>query len=166
MNGSEALGARVVVGRLGPIRRRRSGPSPERKASPSTPGGPPRAVLVLALAISIERAIERGEVRDLADAARRLRLSRARLTQLGDLNLLSPRLQAELLVEGDGVTAPASERELRDLVRHDSWAFQEAIWAGRPAREEGRAEPRARASRPAGAAPDPEVASGVPRGTE
>ncbi len=54
----------------------------------------------VALAHHIENLIERGELRDYAEAAERLGLTRARVTQICDLALLAPDIQA-------GVSAPA-----------------------------------------------------------
>ncbi|MBK8100634.1 MAG: hypothetical protein IPK26_26390 [Planctomycetes bacterium] len=52
----------------------------------------------IALAHHIEALIERGDLRDYAAAARRLGLSRARLTQICDLALLAPDIQAAVLL--------------------------------------------------------------------
>ena len=58
---------------------------------------PARVAVMLALAHKIQEAIDRGVVQDQAEAARRLGVSRARLTQLLDLTLLAPGIQEELL---------------------------------------------------------------------
>lgn len=125
-----AHGTRVVVGRIGPTRRCGARPAGGEAAASSIPAGPPRAVRLLALAISIQQAIDRGEIRDLADAARRLGLSRARLTQIGDLALLSPRIQEALLMAADGDGVLVSEQDLRGLLRLESWPLQDAVWPG------------------------------------
>ena len=44
-----------------------------------------------------DSVIDRGAVRDCADVARRLGLSRARISQLLDLTLLAPDIQTEVL---------------------------------------------------------------------
>lgn len=51
------------------------------------PKPPSRIARQLALAYEIERMIEAGELRDYADTARRLEVSRARVTQIVDLML-------------------------------------------------------------------------------
>ena len=51
---------------------------------------PARVAIALALAHKIEDAIHRGVVRDRAEVARRLGLTRAKITQLLDLTLLAP----------------------------------------------------------------------------
>jgi hypothetical protein len=86
---------------------------------------PARVAVMLALAHKIKRAIERGEIRDQAEAARNLRLTRARLTQPLDLTLLAPDLQEEILFLEviDGVEPPR-EKTLRGVLRLSTWADQ------------------------------------------
>ncbi|MFP2924312.1 hypothetical protein ACLESO_03665 [Pyxidicoccus sp. 3LG] len=67
----------------------------------------------LALAHHLQGAIDRGLVPDRATVARRLELTRGRVTQLLDLLLLAPDLQvAVLALAVDGVE-PMAERTLR-----------------------------------------------------
>ena len=86
---------------------------------------PARVALMLALAHKIQQAIDRGTIRNRAEAARRLGLTRARVTQLLDLTLLAPDIQASILElqSVDGVE-PMSERALRDIVHAENWAVQ------------------------------------------
>jgi len=81
---------------------------------------------MLALAHKIQDAIDRGVVRDRAEVARRLGLTRARLTQLMDLTLLAPDLQEQILFAEsvDGVV-PMRERELRTVAHAKTWDEQE-----------------------------------------
>jgi hypothetical protein len=97
-------------------------------ASPVAPAPirrPARVAIMLALAHKIQHAIDRGAVRDRAEAARRLALTRARVTQLIDLTLLAPDIQERILfaesVEGQEAMA---ERAVRAAVRVESWAKQ------------------------------------------
>jgi hypothetical protein len=84
--------------------------------------------VMLAVAHKIRRAIERGELRDQAEAARRLGLTRARLTQILDLTLLAPNLQEEILfLKVIGGVEPLRERALRGVVRVSQWAAQRAV---------------------------------------
>lgn len=80
---------------------------------------------MLALAHKIQDAIDRGVVRDRAEVARRLGLTRARLTQLMDLTLLAPDIQAAVLdlqsVDGQ---EPFSERTLRAAAHAGPWSEQ------------------------------------------
>ncbi|KAA0249828.1 MAG: hypothetical protein EDX89_23565, partial [Acidobacteria bacterium] len=109
--------AKVVTGQLHRVRRGRRKrfepappPAPERR--------PARVALQLALAHAVQRAIDRGELKDQADAARRLGLTRARLTQLMDLTLLAPDIQESVLsLEAvDGMESLA-ERAMRPALR-------------------------------------------------
>jgi ParB-like chromosome segregation protein Spo0J len=85
---------------------------------------------MLALAHKIQQAIDRGVVRDRAEVARRLGLTRARVTQLLDLALLAPDIQDQLLFleSVDGQDAVA-ERQIREVVRNDTWAVQRMAFA-------------------------------------
>ena len=87
---------------------------------------------MLALAHKIQQAIDRGVVNDRAEVARRLGLTRARVTQLLDLPLLSSDIQERILFADsvDG-TEPFSERSLRRVVAHNTWAAQRTALAER-----------------------------------
>ncbi|KAA0249416.1 MAG: hypothetical protein EDX89_24045, partial [Acidobacteria bacterium] len=109
--------AKVVTGRLHRVQRGRRKrfesvppPAPEQR--------PARVALQLALAHEVQRAIDRGELKDQADAARRLGLTRARLTQLMALTLLAPDIQESVLsLEAvDGMESLA-ERAMRPALR-------------------------------------------------
>jgi predicted XRE-type DNA-binding protein len=86
---------------------------------------PARVAIMLALAHKIQQSIDRGVVQDRAEVARKLGLTRARVTQLLDLTLLAPDIQALILElqAADGVE-PMSERTLRDAVHAEDWAKQ------------------------------------------
>ena len=84
---------------------------------------PSRAARMLALAYYIERLIESGELKDYADAARKLGLTRARISQVMDLLVLSPTIQ-EAILSGKAV---GSERQSRRLVRHVDWKLQNSL---------------------------------------
>lgn len=80
---------------------------------------------MLALAHEIVRLVDEGTFADLADAARVLGFTRARITQLVDLTLLAPEIQERLLfAETANGRDEVSERHLRRLVRRSSWAEQ------------------------------------------
>jgi hypothetical protein len=86
---------------------------------------PAKVAQLLALAHHIQRAIDAGLVADRAEVARRLGFTRARVSQLLDLCLLAPDIQAELLeLEAVDGVEPVSERGLRELVRVGCWAEQ------------------------------------------
>ena len=104
----------------------RSAPKVVRSPKPS---GPSRSARMLALAHHISRLVEAGDLTGYAEAARILGLTRARLTQVMKLLLLSPEIQGQVLLGRLDWT----ERRLRQLVREASWSRQIAILA-QPAR--------------------------------
>ena len=75
---------------------------------------------MLALAHYVERLVEKGAVKGYADAARRLGVSRARMSQTLNLLNLPPRVQEGLLL-GD---LHLSERRIRALVAAAEWEMQ------------------------------------------
>jgi hypothetical protein len=88
---------------------------------------PARVAVTLALAHEIRHAILRGEIQDQADAARKLGLTRARLSQILNLTNLAPDLQEEILfLEAIDGREPMSERALRGVLRVTAWAEQRA----------------------------------------
>lgn len=114
------LGTTVVVGQLFRVRRGK-----EKRfvaAQPEEPARrPARVALQLARAHRIQRAIESGEVKDQAEAARLLGLTRARVSQLLDLTRLAPDIQESLLTaEATGLT----ERALRSVSGIEDWNGQ------------------------------------------
>lgn len=124
---------RVVV----PILRARQG-----KAVDLQPAPPPeapakhrlaRVAHMLALAVRIEKMIERGELRDRAHAAANLGFARARVTQLVALTLLAPDIQEEILfLEVEDGVERVTERALREVVCVDDWSEQRRRWLCRP----------------------------------
>jgi len=70
---------------------------------------PTRLARMLALAVHVERLIDAGELVDHADAARRLGLTRARLSQVAALTRLPIDVQKRILLG----TVRATERGLR-----------------------------------------------------
>lgn len=91
---------------------------------------PAHVAKMLALAHHLNAAIERGVVADQAAVARKLGLTRARITQLLDLTLIAPDVQARILEfeAVDGVE-PIRERQLRAVVAAGTWPQQRAAWA-------------------------------------
>ncbi|MGH2901408.1 MAG: hypothetical protein ACREBE_16250 [bacterium] len=88
---------------------------------------PARVAIMLALAHSIDAAISAGRLRDQGEAARRLGLSRPRITQLLALLQLAPELQERVLfLEAVDGLEPVTERDLRPLTRVLCWDDQRA----------------------------------------
>ncbi|MCA2978088.1 MAG: hypothetical protein INH37_07375 [Myxococcaceae bacterium] len=85
---------------------------------------------MLALAHHLQRTIDQGLVADRAAVARKLGLTRARVTQLLDLLLLAPRIQeAVLTLEAVDGVEPLCERKLRSVVSTASWDQQRVRFA-------------------------------------
>jgi hypothetical protein len=121
-------GARVVTGELHRVQRGR-GKGFASEAPPEPVSRPARVAVMLALAHQIQRAIDRGELADQGEAARKLGLTRARLTQLLDLTLLAPDVQERVLSrESVDGAEPLSERALRPVAKARSWAEQRTLF--------------------------------------
>ena len=90
---------------------------------------PARLAIMLALAHKIQQTIDSVGVRDRAEVARRLGLTRARVTQLLDLTLLAPDIQEQILfAESVDGLEPISERSVRAARRAGSRQEQRAAW--------------------------------------
>lgn len=89
---------------------------------------PSTAALMLALAHALDDWIEDGRLECASDAARRMGLTRARVSQLMRLLDLSPQLQEQVLLDERGRRA----RALRPVARHVSWADQDKVAGSRP----------------------------------
>lgn len=94
-----------------------------------TPDRIPRVARVLALAHHWQGLIRSGAVRNQADLARLVGVSRARVTQVLSLLCLAPDVQEELLFAMRGVR-PA-EAALRLLARKIDWREQRQWWPAR-----------------------------------
>lgn len=92
---------------------------------------PAHVARMVALAHHLQAAIDRGVVADRAAVARKLGLTRGRITQLLDLTLLAPDLALQVLeLEAVDGAEPLAERELRKVIRAGCWAQQRKSWAG------------------------------------
>lgn len=89
---------------------------------------PARVARLLAFAHKIQKSIDDGEYRGLADAAKRLGHSPARMTQIMKLLVLAPDIQEEMLFmeRVDGVE-PISERTIRRIARFEGWGEQRRV---------------------------------------
>lgn len=102
----------------------------ERAPTPDPVGRVPRVARLLALAHRIDTLVQAGELRDLAHAAEVSGLTRARITEVSNLLLLAPDIQAAILdlpliTSGrDSIT----ERNLRPIVAEPNWTHQIAMW--------------------------------------
>ncbi len=87
------------------------------------PAEMPPLTKLLVLAYQIEQAIEDGRSRDYSDVARQLGLTRVRITQIVNLRLLSPMIQATILTSPESIRH-INERRLRKLVEESDWQKQ------------------------------------------
>lgn len=120
---------------------RRQGRSVELTDTPPTPPEPrapvrrpAKVARMLSLAHHLQRLIDEGLVPDRAALARKLGLTRARVTQLLDLLLLAPDLQvAVLALEAVDGLEPMAEKPLRSVAHAGTWAEQRARFKAEPA---------------------------------
>jgi hypothetical protein len=106
------------------------GEKPPRRATRAATGPVPSVVRMLALARKIDAMIRDGELQDLADAARAIGVTRARMTQIANLLLLAPEIQEAILALPLVATGrdPVSERSLRTIVAEPNWDVQRRLW--------------------------------------
>ena len=101
-----------------------------RRTTQAATGRTPRVARTLALAHRIDGMIRVGELRNLADAARSIGVTRARMTQIMNLLLLAPEIQ-EAILNLPLVTNgrdPVSERQLRPIAAESDWVRQLELW--------------------------------------
>lgn len=91
---------------------------------------PARIARQLALAHALQRRVDAGEFTDYAAMARALGFTRARISQIMDLLLLAPDIQAQILrIEVEPGVQPLAERALRKVLRSPVWEEQRREWA-------------------------------------
>ncbi len=90
-------------------------------------GRVPRVTRLLALAHTIDGRIRSGEIRDWAEAAHLVGVTRARMTQIAKLLLLAPKIQESILTLSNVTRGPdpVTERALRAAAAHVDWQRQE-----------------------------------------
>lgn len=89
---------------------------------------PARVARVMALAIHLQR-VTNSRLQNLAAVARSAGVSRARVTQIVNLNLLAPDIQESILgLSFGGGREPVTDRDLRPLVREPDWDCQRELW--------------------------------------
>ncbi len=101
-----------------------------RRIQPLPAGRVPRVTRLLALAHTIDGMIRSGEIRNWAEAARLVGVTRARMTQIAKLLLLAPKIQEGILTLSNVTRGsdPITERALRAAAAHVDWEDQEAPW--------------------------------------
>jgi hypothetical protein len=105
-------------------------PAKQTAPAPVTDGRTLRVARLLALAHAIDARIRAGEYDGLADAARKLGLTRARVTQIVNLTLLNPTIQEAILTWPPIAVGrdPITERTLRPIVGEPVWNDQMTRW--------------------------------------
>ena len=117
---------RFSRGRTG-SRKMKTVPKPTEKQNlQSVPEQVPKLTRRLVLGHYFEGLVRDGVVKNYAEIARLIGISRARVTQFVNLTLLTPRVQDEILSPGDRSGDPhLLERRLRRLLDTLSWPDQE-----------------------------------------
>lgn len=88
----------------------------------------PRIARLLALAIRLEGLIREGRIQDYADAARRGKVTRARMTQIMKLVNLAPDIQETILFLP--AASAINERNLRPIAARADWKEQRRLFHG------------------------------------
>lgn len=114
-------------GRTG-AKKLRAGPAPEKPVVPE--GRIPRVARLMALAIRFEGLLRDGVINDQAELASLGHVTRARITQIMNLNHLAPDIQEEILFLPEVVEGrdPVVERHLRPIAAVIEWDRQRAMW--------------------------------------
>ncbi len=117
----------IMIQPKGRGKTRRNNRATQTPAAPRTP----RIARLMALAIKFQDMVQRGEVNDYADLARLGYVTRARLTQIMNLQLLAPDIQEKLLF-----LPPVQDRRdriretvLRPLCSEVAWDLQRRAWS-------------------------------------
>ncbi|HOO51068.1 MAG TPA: hypothetical protein PLK94_07265, partial [Alphaproteobacteria bacterium] len=78
----------------------------------------------------LQNLVDKGAIRDYAEIARLTGLTRARVTQIMNLNLLAPRIQEEILFMPRIHSGhdPITERDLRSITQEPLWDKQLKKW--------------------------------------
>ena len=98
--------------------------------APVVPGSVPRVARLLALAHRYEELVASEAVKDYADLARLMGVSRARVTQVMNLLLLAPDIQEAILDLPRTVRGRDAffEGDLRPIVSTPEWSKQRRLW--------------------------------------
>ncbi len=97
--------------------------------APLPEGTVPRISRLMALAIHFDRLLASGAVGSMTELARRYRVTRARMSQIMNLNHLAPEIQEGLLFLPRTATGRAriTERDLRAISAEVDWGRQCAM---------------------------------------
>jgi hypothetical protein len=103
-----------------------------RPAELTEPGRIPRISRLMALAIRFDRLIRERKVTDLSELARLAHVTQPRMTQIMNLNHLTPDIQEQVLFLPRVTSGRESihEKLLRPLAAKADWQAQRRLWAG------------------------------------
>lgn len=124
------LKAKLPLRRSGPRGRHELGPEPGTIPGLDRPRVP-RVSRLMALAIHLDGLIRSGAIKDQAEIARVGKVSRARVTQIMNLNNLAPSIQEKLLFlerSADG-RANLILADMQPIAAITSWAEQRTQWS-------------------------------------
>lgn len=90
----------------------------------------PKITSLLVLGHHFEKLVQEGVVKDYAEIARLTGLTRARVTQITNLSLLEPKIQAAILQVPGGIDGSQLivERDIRALATNPDWLAQWKKW--------------------------------------
>lgn len=104
---------------------------PGAKPTEHTIGRVPRVAKLVALALRFDELVRSGQVQDYAELARLGHVTRARISQISNLTLLSPDIIEDLLhlplVEHG--RDPIHLAQLQPIAAEVAWARQRELWA-------------------------------------
>ena len=106
-----------------------TGPRPVSDDVPAA-GRVPKVARLMALAVRLHRMLDRGEVATYAELARVGHVSRARVTQVMNLNLLAPDIQKQILSLPPVAAGrdPLREWQVRPVAAELLWPEQRKLW--------------------------------------
>jgi hypothetical protein len=115
---------------------RKYGQQQIRSPKPAKPAAPPRVPHVaklMALAIRLEHLIETGQIADQAEIARTAGITRARVTQILNLNRFAPDIQQAILNLEPTANPNPNLREglVRQIATEPNWAKQRRLFRRR-----------------------------------
>jgi len=129
---TESTGPAIVItSRITPrMPRTRKEKNQTEDATEVDKGRIPRITKLMALAIHLQRLIDDEVVHDCAEIARLAGLTRARVSQIMNLNLLAPTIQEDILLMPRILKGhdPITERHLRNIALKPRWNLQLKEW--------------------------------------
>jgi len=112
----------------------------DRPPKPVVPPRTPRVSKLMALAIRFDKLLRNGTISDTMELADLCQVTQPRITQILNLNHLSPDIQEEILFlpQVNKGRDPIHEKLLRPVTRKIAWSEQRELW--REIKEDRRAD--------------------------